>query len=223
MNQESINDQPAEEHQPPEAATEGSAEQIPAVSAEPGETGLPPAMAVTEPKPKTFVQKTLQWVLAVLLSLVIGFALALFLLYLPASSALNQTKVDLANTKGSLELAETKSADLQSSLSDTNTQLKTAKNDLDSAKINLTLARMQTNISYARLALINKDTLTARQELSDADANLANLTLLINDSETTSTLADRLKNIRSDLSSDPSKALEELRILSDNLDRLGNR
>ncbi len=223
MNTEPSNEQPVEDNRPPEVSPDIAAEQISAAPAETSQPGFPPAAETPEVKEKSFWQKSLRWVLVVLLSLAIGFALGFFLLYMPANNALSQAKIDLADTKGALELVDTKAADLQAGLSDANAQVKTSALALDSAKIDIALARMQANISYARLALINKDTLTARQELSDADANLANLTLLINDRETSSTLADRLKNIRADLSSDPSKALEELRILSENLDRLGNR
>ena len=187
---------------------------------------LEPTSIETEtlhPKGKSFWQKTMPWVAAVLLSLIIGAALVIFLLYIPADSAHWQSQSDLTSAKSALELSQTKAEGLQNSLTDTTNQLDTANAALESANLSLMVARLQSNISYARLALVNKDTLTARQELSDADANLAELTLLLNDSETASALADRLKTIRATLTNDPSKALDEMRTLSENLARLENR
>jgi flagellar basal body-associated protein FliL len=224
MTNEFPNEQPVEENRPPETSEEEpSVDQIPAAQVEPVQESEPHELESPMPKSKTFWQQALRWVLIVLLSLAAGFALCFFFFFMPANSNLTQEKITLADTKASLEVADAKSADLQTRLTDANSQLKVVTDELDSIKVNLYLARLQTNISYARLALINKDTLTARQELSGADENLVQLTLVLNDSETASTLADRLKNIRLDLTGDPSKALDELRILSENLDRLGDR
>jgi len=224
MSNEQINEPLVEANRPPEASAEEPApEPAPPVPVEPAEESVQPAEEPSMAKGKTIWQVALRWVLIVLVSLAAGFTLCFFLFYMPANDALTQTKIDLADTKASLEIAGANSADLQSRLTDANSQLKAATNELDSAKVDLYLARLQANISYARLALVNKDTLTARQELSAADESLAQLTLVLNDSETASSLAARLKNIRLELTSDPSKALDELRTLSENLDRLGNR
>ncbi len=176
-----------------------------------------------EPKGKNFFQKFLPWFAAVLVSLLVGFALGAFLLYIPARDALRQSQADLASTKSSLELAETKAEGMQSSLDSATSQLESAQSELKSSNLSLVISKLQENIGRARLALVSKDILTARQELSDADANLAELTLSLDDIETTSAMADRLKTIRTNLTSDPSKALEEMRILGENLARLENR
>ena len=148
-----------------------------------------------------------------LVSLLVGFALGAFLLYIPARDALRQSQADLASTKSSLELAETKAEGMQSSLDSATSQLESAQSELKSSNLSLVISKLQENIGRARLALVSKDILTARQELSDADANLAELTLSLDDIETTSAMADRLKTIRTNITSDPSKALEEMRIL----------
>lgn len=172
---------------------------------------------------KSWLQKSLGWIAAVLVSLIVGAALVIFLLYLPADRAMRQAQSDLASAQNELEVITAKMEGLESSLTGVTDQLDSAEASLESANLNLVVARLQANIAYARVALLSKDTLTARQELSDADANLAELTLLLDDSETTSALADRLKTIRASLTSDSSKALNEMRTLGENLSRLENR
>lgn len=182
-----------------------------------------PAVEPLELKQKSFVQKGWPWLAAVLISLLAGAALVFFLLYLPASSSLRQAQADLDGSRSALNAAETKTTELEASLTSTTGDLESAQAELQEAKLRLALSRLQANISFARLALLSKDILTARQELSDAEANLAALNLLLDDSETSSALADRLKTIRTSLTSDPSKALDEMRTLGENLARLENR
>lgn len=187
---------------------------------------LEPSAAEGQPEQagkKPWLKQWLGWIAALLAALIIGAALAIFLLYLPADRALRQAQSDLSSTQNELEVAQSKADGLQTSLSDANNQVDAAKTSLESANLRLVVARLQANIAYARVALLSKDTLTARQELSDADANLSELTLLLDDSETTSALADRLKTIRASLTSDSSKALDEMRKLGENLSRLENR
>ncbi len=176
-----------------------------------------------EPKPKSGLQRVWPWLAAVLASLLVGAGLVFFLLYLPASSALRQTRAELTSATTALDQAESKAEGLQSDLTSATGQLERMQAELETLRLSHAVSKLQANISYARLALVNKDLLTARQELSDADANLAELTLLLDDPDTTSALADRLKTIRASLTSDPSKALEEMRTLGENLARLENR
>ncbi len=182
-----------------------------------------PLAGPSEPKQKSFVQKGWPWLAAVLISLLAGAALVFVLLYLPANASLRQARADLDGTRGALTTAETETAELAERLTGTTAELESAQAELRSAELKLSLSRLQANIGYARLALLSKDILTARQELSDADANLAELSLLLDDSDTSSALADRLKTIRASLTSDPSKALDEMRTLGENLARLENR
>ncbi len=176
-----------------------------------------------EPKPKSWLQKSWPWLTAVLVSLLAGAALVFFLLYLPASSALRQSQGELTSVTGELEQAAAKAEGLQSDLSSAEERIESLQTELESVQLTLAISRLQANISYARLALINKDALTARQELSDAESNLAELSRLLGDSETSSALAARLRTIRTNLTSDPSRALEEMRTLGENLARLKNR
>lgn len=177
----------------------------------------------TQPKPKPWLQKAWPWLVAVLASLLLGAALVFFLLYLPASNALRQTQAELTSVTSSLEQAETRAEELQNDLSSATSQIESMQAELETFRLNHAVARLQANISYARLALLNKDILTARQELSDAETNLAELSSLLDDPVTSNALTDRLKTIRANLTSDPSKALEEMRTLGENLARLENR
>lgn len=182
-----------------------------------------PSAAAVEPAPESRFKKIGPWLGAVLASLAAGAALIFFLLYLPASSSLRQAQTDLSSAESALAAAEAKAAELEGQLTSATGELETTQAELHKAKLSLAVSRLQANISYARLALLNKDVLTARQELSGAEANLAELTLLLDDRETSSALADRLKTVRANLTSDPAKALDEMRTLGENLARLENR
>lgn len=185
--------------------------------------------AEAPPSPETgiksgsWLQKNWPWLTAVLVSLLAGAALVFFLLYLPASSALRQSQVELTGVTGELEQVKAKTESLQTNLSAAEGRIESLQAELESVTLSLAIARLQANISYARLALINKDTLTARQELSDAEGNLAELSRQLDDSETSNALAARLKTIRTNLTNDPSRALDEMRILGENLARLADR
>ncbi len=211
------NHSPEEVIQPAEPTPGMTADEIQSQSA-----GLP-AEEKIEPKPKSWLQKSWPWLAAVLASLLVGAGLVFFLLYLPVESALRQHQTELISVKSALEQAEAKAEGLQNDLTSANGQVERLQAELKTIKLSLAVSKLQANISYARLALINKDVLTARQELSNADANLAELSLLLDDRDTSSALADRLKTIRANLTSDPARALDEMRILGENLARLENR
>ncbi len=150
------------------------------------------------------------WILAAPL---VGFLLAFILLYLPAQSALSQTRSDLKNTQSQLTQAN-------SNLDTAQKDLQSTQDDLDTAQFDLALADLENNVTYARLALATRDLLTARQEMSVAPDNLAKFNALLNDPDMESALTERVTSIRGLLTTNSTQALDELRALSENLQRI---
>ena len=157
-----------------------------------------------------------QWILIVLIALVIGFAVSYFVLALPAQKQVDQKVEELADLQEKLDTAEADLAATREQLAQTNAEL-------EDAQYALALARVQVNVAYARSSLISRDLLTARQEVSAAVKNMEVLLPLIQDRETADALKERMDSIDKAVLTDSSAALEELRILSENLLRLEDR
>ncbi len=189
------------------AETEGELDTSFAVASEP-----------VKPRP-SWAQKALPWVIVTLVSLLVGFAIGFFLLYLPANTGLKQVQTDLSELQGKLDSTTQELETTQSNLSQAQSDAEKAQAAADTLTFNLALSRVQANVGLARLALAQTDLLTARQELSAADTNLKELVKGL-DAETAKALQDRLSAIRIQLNSDSKKAVEELRILGENLGRI---
>jgi len=176
---------------------------------------------LSEKKPApAWLRKSLAWLVVILASLLVGFGLAYFLLYLPAEQK-------LAEKTRQVLLQNEQIATLEADLNQTREQLQKSQGELQQTSEELkalqyfaALTALQNNVSYARLALVTKDLLTARQELSSASSNLKKLIPMIGDKDIETALTERLATVRSNLTSDPEKSLEELRILAENLARL---
>ncbi len=166
--------------------------------------------AHAEDKPSRHIGR---WALILLATLVVGFGAAYFALALPAQQELNQAKTDLAAAQEKLEAAETE-------LATTSRDLNQTSSELAAAQYGLALARVQANVAYARASLVSRDLLTARQEVSAAVTNLQSLLPFIKDKEISAALSDRMDVIDKAVYTNSSEALEELRILSENLLRL---
>ena len=175
------------------------------------------------PLKATFWRKALPWTIAGVVALVAGFALSFFLLYLPANAGLVQARAELAATQERLAQTEEELQLVQDNLKSMQANLETAQRELADASFNKALAEVQANVAYARLALATKDLLTARQELSAASSNLNILAAMLDDLDTADALEERLQSIRTKLITDSALALEELRILSENLARIEHR
>jgi len=177
------------------------------------QSGPPAAETAFVPTKTSMVGR---WTLILLATLIIGFGVAFFALFLPANLELKQLKTDLAAAQEKLTTTE---ADLTT----TTTDLKTSTSELEVARFNRALAKVEANVAYARLSLVTRDLLTARQEVSAAAENMTALLPLITDDETAQALEDRMAGIQTSINTDSAKALEELRTLSENLLRLESR
>lgn len=177
----------------------------------------PEISEVAPPKPtRKWWQKPLTWLLIVLAAFVAGFGVAFFALYFPLQREATAMRQELTTLRQDYEKT---SAELTTLRAD----YQRVEEALAAGQMDMVLSRLISNVSYARLALITKDNLTAQQELSAAEARLKDLEPLLNDPQTMQALQERFKTIRSSLSSNPNKALEELRLLSENLARIRMR
>jgi len=186
-----------------------------APEAKPAESEVPEEVMPAK-KNRSWLQKALTWVGVVLLALLVGFGVAFFVLYLPLQRQYVAASTELATLRSDYEK-------VNSELSALKAEYQRAQEQLSEGQLDWVLSRLVSNVSYLRLALITKDNLTAQQELSAAEANLKALTPLLNDPQTAQALEERLKTIRGAITSNPNKALEELRLLSENLARLKMR
>jgi len=191
-------DQPAE----PSPARKSWKDELPGIE--------PSSGTLAEAKPSRHIGR---WALILLATLIVGFGTAYFALALPAQLELKQARTDLVAAQEKLEAVELE-------LETTSRDLDNTSSELASAQYGLALARVQANVAYARASLVSRDLLTARQEVSAAVTNLQGLLPFIKDKEISAALSDRMDVIDKAVYTDSSKALEELRILSENLLRL---
>ncbi len=205
------------------AATNGEA----AASDQPVAASSPASLPPYQPDPAppgaespNWLRRNTPWLAGILIALLVGFGLAFFLLYQPALQSMQLARQDADQKAQTVATLETDLENTRVTLDQTRNDLKTTTDTLKELQYQSTLTTLQTNVAYARLALVTKDLLTARQELSAAQANLKSFTALLGDEEIETALNERLALVRSTVSSDPAKGLEELRILAENLSRL---
>ena len=168
---------------------------------------------VTQPKQLTPKAPILPWLGGIVAALAVGFLIGLFVFYLPTQKALTTSQSDLAAAK--IEL-ETTRADLKASQS----ALTETQRNLETAQFNASLTDLENSITYTRLAIATRDLLTARLELTNVENKFSVFKTLLTDKELVSALEDRLKTIRTSITSDSTKALEQLRVMSENLARV---
>ncbi|MCX8024001.1 MAG: hypothetical protein N3A60_02230 [Thermanaerothrix sp.] len=199
--------------EPMEEAPSGGAPEV--MPEAPSTEAEAPEVAPSRP-PRRWWQKALTWLLIVLAAFLAGFGVAFFALYFPLQREAASMRQELTTLRQDYEKASTELNSLRA-------DYQRVEEALAAGQMDMVLSRLISNVSYARLALITKDNLTAQQELSAAEARLKDLEPLLNDPQTMQALQERFKTIRSSLSSNPNKALEELRLLSENLARIRMR
>ena len=223
-NEKEIVGSPPEERDPveePGAAPESIPEALP-ISGEVF-SPLPAKESGSSVGAPNFFRKALPWVMVGLVALILGFVGCYISLYRPIALELRETQTQLSTTMAQLAQTENEFQVAQNALKQRQEELESIQVQLTNTTFNQALAEVQTNVAFARLALVTKDLLTARQELSAADGNLKILTALLEIPETSTALVERLTSIRAKLTNDSAMALEELRILSENLTRIERR
>lgn len=203
----------------PESNSQSSENKNPStpVGAEPSITIEPPS---EKNKTHPVLKKIVTWAGVIVGSLAIGFFLAYFLLYRPAVLETSRLNGELNTATTQISSLENQLADANTELTDARTQYGNAASEMTSASFELTLAKLKQDITTARLAYNEADSLTARQALSQADSHLAELIPLIKEAETVKVLQERLTAIHKVEKTDSKKALEELRIFSENLSQI---
>ena len=186
-----------------------------------------------EPKP----EKTNRWLRKSLIGLVIvvlifaaGFIVAQIAYTSPIRSSLQQVTTEKSQLQEKLNSVQdqlaTSQNDLESKTAEltvTQSDLRTAESTIEQLKSNDTFNRNLEEIKYhvalARIALLNQDKLTARQALNLAQNNLDELSPLL-ESDNLQAVKQRLTDAYSLSIADFGKALEELRTLTENLERI---
>lgn len=215
--------EPVPEATPPNEVEEStpSGETMPEETQPASEAVQEEAALSSEKKPTpAWLRKSLTWMAIVLVSLLIGFGLAYFLLYLPAEQARMEASRQILLQNEQIATLEADLNQTGEQLQKTQDELQQTSEELKALQYSAALTALQHNVTYARLALVTKDLLTARQELSSANSNLKKLIPMIGDKDIETALTERLNTVRSSITSDPEKSLEELRILAENLTRL---
>lgn len=129
---------------------------------------------------------------------------------------INELENTLANTEE--ELADTKSqlSDTRESLSETHDMLVSVENQRVKQE---NLFELKYHVALTRVAVATQDKLSARQSLLLAEENLEALKTKL-DAEIYEILEERLSDAKQYTSGNFTKAAEELRILTENLERI---
>jgi hypothetical protein len=187
----------------------------------------------TEIKP----QKTAGWLRKTLIGLVIivlifaaGFIVAQIAYTSPVRSSLdqvttekNQIQKELSSVQDQFATSQNDLENKKAELTVTQSDLRTAESTIEQLKtketFNRNLEEIKYHVALARIALLNEDKLSARQALNLAQDNLDELTPLL-EADNLQAVKQRLEDAYSLSISDFGKALEELRTLTENLERI---
>jgi chromosome segregation ATPase len=159
-----------------------------------------------------------------------GFIVAQIAYTSPVRSALEQVSTEktqlqekLASVQDELAASQNDLEGKTAELTVTQSDLRTAESTIEQLKsneiFNRNLDEIKYHVALARIALLNQDKLTARQALNLAQDDLDELSPLLK--------ADNLQAVKQRLAdayalsiADIGKALEELRTLTENLERI---
>ncbi|MBW6472970.1 MAG: hypothetical protein K0B14_07600 [Anaerolineaceae bacterium] len=199
---------------------------------EPSDLHIPPV--IQEPpevkKLPNWLRKGLIFTGVGILLLLIGYLISFYTNTVPTQKAYQTVVQDLNNIENEMN-------NLQAQFDQTSSDLQETQNNLDrlrqdyqtleqnyqqliaNSEFNQTLIDMKYEISLARFALLNKDSLSARQAISLAREQFEKIENLM-DSDISTGIQNRLEDIQRLVRTDPGKALDELRTLSENLERI---
>ncbi len=188
-----------------------------------------------EDKPKhketpRWLKKGLFYLLSIVLLLLIGYLISFFTTTLPNSKTIQSLSSQLSEKDTALTDLQNQYDQATSNLQTMHTSLQQMKSDLDSLQaesqqatsnqaFNLNLVNLKYEIGIARMSIINQDTLSARQALSLANNHFEAIRTNL-DAEISSGIQDRLLNIQKLITTNTTKAADELRTLAENLDRI---
>lgn len=165
-----------------------------------------------------------------ILLLLVGYLISFFTATIPAQNAyqtilqeLNNKDNDLINLQAQFNQASEDLQNTQNNLNRIELDYQTLEQNhqklIANSEFNQTLIDMKYEIGLARFALLNKDPLSARQAISLARDQFEKIRNLL-DADISTGIQDRLQGIQKLFSTDPEEALDELRTLSENLERI---
>ena len=165
-----------------------------------------------------------------LLFLLIGYLISYFTTTVPTQRTYQTVLEELTNKENELSNLQTQFDQTSNDLQDTQNNLDRIQMDyqtleqdhqqlLANSEFNQTLIDMKFEIGLARFALLNEDRISSRQAISLAREQFEKIRTLL-DSDISTGIEDRLLDIQKLVSSDPEEAMDELRTLSENLERI---
>lgn len=206
---------PQSEQMPDEVAT-------PVEAAAPQPVDIPASVAESEdqePKPESkiriFFRKLLRWTLAILIVFGIGYAVAVFTLYIPETKQHASTEQALTAIQGQVADLEAQVSALESTASDTDAKL-VAQTELE---LQMALLSARVDVANARLALAENDTASAQLSLAKTDTTLKwmqNL-LPVEQQNVIAAMTQRLDLVLSEIADNPYAAQSDLDVLATNL------
>jgi uncharacterized membrane-anchored protein YhcB (DUF1043 family) len=199
---------------------------------EPSDLHIPPVIQETPEVKKlpNWLRKGLIFTGIGILLLLIGYLISYFTTTLPTQKTYQSVLQELNNKEDELNNLQTQFDQTRNDLQDTQNNLDRIEQDyqtleqnhqqlIANSEFNQTLIDMKYEIGLARFALLNKDSLSARQAISLAREQFEKIEKLMN-SDISTGIQNRLENIQRLVRTDPEEALDELRTLSENLERI---
>lgn len=188
-----------------------------------------PASEVSSAAPKKgLVDRALPWVIVAIVFFLIGALLTWFVVYQPKNQALTAAQAEMTASAASAADTTTK---LQSTLDAANAELSVAKENLTGAQATIeaqttTLAKtellkviykFQSDVNLARVTLSLEDPASSNQALSFVVADLADLEKAGLDPASLSGFKAKIEDAQANLSTEPTKSLEDLQTIYSNL------
>jgi uncharacterized membrane-anchored protein YhcB (DUF1043 family) len=165
-----------------------------------------------------------------ILLLLIGYLISYFTTTVPTQKTYQSVLQELNNKEDELNNLQTQFDQTSNDLQDTQNNLDRLQQDyqtleqnhqqlIANSEFNQTLIDIKYEIGLARFALLNKDSLSARQAIILASDQFEKIENLMN-SDISTGIQDRLEDIQRLVRTDPDETLDELRTLSENLERI---
>ena len=192
---------------------------------------------ISAPLKESATKKMTGWLRKFLIGLVIvalifaaGFIVSQIVYTSPTRSALDLVTKEKIQLQKELSAERDKLAASQNDLEGKKAELTVTQSDLRSAEskieqlqsdsiFNRNLEELKYHVTLTRIALLNQDKLTARQALNLAQDNLDKLSPLL-DTDNLDAVEQRLADAYTLSIGNIEKALEELRTLTENLERI---
>ena len=177
-----------------------------------------------------WLRKGLIFVVIAILLLLAGYLVSYFTATLPTQNSYQSALQDLKNKDNELTVLQTKFDQVTDVLTETKSNFDRLNQDYQSLELEHTqlLANSEFNqylidfkyeVSRAKFALLNDDRISANLSISLAKDKFGKIKDLL-ETDISSGMNDKLQEIQKLVKSNPKKALDELRTLNENLERI---